>query len=245
MRKQEPRKSQRKLMNMTQPLVIKFLKDMALKGYDWGLTRGRKRSTEKGVQSVGTSSPLEAKLDKLIEVIIEGKKQGKEPLVPYDWDASSGYEKAECQMMNEETTYYEQLNSISPVHTDRMSCLEELVTTFVDSSSKKFEKVERFIGEEIEKFSTIEVGLQSHQSLLTTFTTSMRIISQAALSQKQFDEAGVMTVTLRSGREAKELPPKNKPSETEDQDGAGSFPEQQGGTSANGGEKVDSVPPPE
>ncbi|CAL1395097.1 unnamed protein product [Linum trigynum] len=37
------------LMNMIPPQVTKFLKDMALKGYDWGLTRSRKRRIDQGV----------------------------------------------------------------------------------------------------------------------------------------------------------------------------------------------------
>ncbi|CAL1354653.1 unnamed protein product [Linum trigynum] len=57
---------QGKLMNMTPPEVTELLKDMSLKGYDWVLTRSGKISTERGVQIVGASAPLEAKLDKLI-----------------------------------------------------------------------------------------------------------------------------------------------------------------------------------
>ncbi|CAL1381490.1 unnamed protein product [Linum trigynum] len=125
-------------MNSSQ--VTELLKDMSLKGYDWGLTRTGKRSTGRGVRSVGASAPLEAKLDKLIEAILERKKQDKEPLVTYDWGASLGYEQSERRVMNEEMSHYEQLNSISPVHTNHLSCLEELVTTFVVTNSKKFEK---------------------------------------------------------------------------------------------------------
>ncbi|CAL1381839.1 unnamed protein product [Linum trigynum] len=40
---------QGKLMNMIPPQVTKFLEDMALKGYDWGLKRSGKRSTERRV----------------------------------------------------------------------------------------------------------------------------------------------------------------------------------------------------
>ncbi|CAL1359635.1 unnamed protein product [Linum trigynum] len=94
---------------MTPPQVIELLEDMALKGYDWGLTRSGKRSNDRGVRSVGASAPLEAKLDKLIEVILEDKKQGKRLVMSCDWCLSTGHEMAEFQAMKEATTPEEQV----------------------------------------------------------------------------------------------------------------------------------------
>ncbi|CAL1356222.1 unnamed protein product [Linum trigynum] len=124
------------------------------------------------------------------------------------WGASADQEEAECHMVSGEPAQCEQLYSIAPGHADRMSNLEQLETTFAASSSKKFERIVRFIGEGIEKFSTIEAGLQIHQTLLITLTTSVGV------------------VTLRSGREARELPPKKKALASEEQQRASSPPEQ-------------------
>ncbi|CAL1411279.1 unnamed protein product [Linum trigynum] len=104
---------QGKLMNMTPPQVTKLLEDMALKGYDWGLTRSERKSNDRGVRSVGASAPLEAKLDKLIEVILEDKKQGKRPVMSCDWCSSTNHEMAECQEMKEATTLEEQVNFVA------------------------------------------------------------------------------------------------------------------------------------
>ncbi|CAL1402345.1 unnamed protein product [Linum trigynum] len=61
---------QGKLMNMTPPQVTELLEDMESKGYDWGLTRSGKRSNARGVQSVGVSPLLEAKIDRLIKALL-------------------------------------------------------------------------------------------------------------------------------------------------------------------------------
>ncbi|CAL1395336.1 unnamed protein product [Linum trigynum] len=86
---------QGRLMNMTPPQVTELLEDMALKRYDWGLTRSVKSTTERGVRSVGVSAPLEAKLDKLIELILEDKKQGKRAVMSCDWCSSTNHEIAD------------------------------------------------------------------------------------------------------------------------------------------------------
>ncbi|CAL1407733.1 unnamed protein product [Linum trigynum] len=83
---------------------------MDLKEYYWGLTRSGKRSNERGVRSVGASAPLEAKLDKLIEVILEDKKQGKRAVVSCDWCSSTNQEIADCQTMKESSTPEEQVS---------------------------------------------------------------------------------------------------------------------------------------
>ncbi|CAL1382180.1 unnamed protein product [Linum trigynum] len=83
---------QGRLMNIAPPQVTGLLKDMALKGYDWGLTRSGKRSTKRGVRSVGVSAPLEAKFDKLIKVILKDKKQGKRVVISCDLCSSTNNE---------------------------------------------------------------------------------------------------------------------------------------------------------
>ncbi|CAL1394567.1 unnamed protein product [Linum trigynum] len=82
---------QGKLMNLAPPQITEILEDMALRGYDWGLTRSGRRSNERGVRSVGASAPLEAKLDKLIEVMLEDKRQGKRPVMSCDWCSSTSH----------------------------------------------------------------------------------------------------------------------------------------------------------
>ncbi|CAL1382270.1 unnamed protein product [Linum trigynum] len=104
---------QGKLMNMTPPQVTDLLEDMALKRYDWGLTRIGKISTEIGVQSVGASAPLEAKLDKLIEVILEDKKQEKRVVMSCDWCSSTNHEIADCLVMKETSNPEEQVSFIA------------------------------------------------------------------------------------------------------------------------------------
>ncbi|CAL1388462.1 unnamed protein product [Linum trigynum] len=101
-----------KLMNMNPPQVTELLEEMALKGYNWGLTRSGKRSNDRGVRSMGESAPLEAKLDKSIEVILEDKKQGKRSMMSYDWCSSTNHEIAEGQAMKEATTPEEQVNFV-------------------------------------------------------------------------------------------------------------------------------------
>ncbi|CAL1381511.1 unnamed protein product [Linum trigynum] len=69
------------LMNMALPQVTELLEDMAFRGYDWGLSRSGRRNNDRGVRSVGANAPLEAKFDKLIEVLLEDKRQGKRPVM--------------------------------------------------------------------------------------------------------------------------------------------------------------------
>ncbi|CAL1389515.1 unnamed protein product [Linum trigynum] len=98
---------------MTPPQVIELLKYMAFKGYNWGLKRSIKRSNDRGVRSVGASAPLEAKLDKLIEIILEDKKQGKRAVMSCDWCSSTSHEMAECQAMKEAKTLEEKVNFVA------------------------------------------------------------------------------------------------------------------------------------
>ncbi|CAL1381258.1 unnamed protein product [Linum trigynum] len=104
---------QGRLMNMTPPQVNQLLQDMALKVYDWGLKISGKRSNERGVRSVGASVALEAKLDKLIEVIIEDKKQGKIAVMSCDWCSSTNREMAYCQAIKEASIPEEQVNFVA------------------------------------------------------------------------------------------------------------------------------------
>ncbi|CAL1388931.1 unnamed protein product [Linum trigynum] len=90
---------QRKFMNMAPPQITEILEDMALRGYDWGLTRSGRRRNERGVRSMGVSAPLEAKRDKLLEVMIEDKRQGKRAVMSCDWCSRTSHEIAECQAM--------------------------------------------------------------------------------------------------------------------------------------------------
>ncbi|CAL1359554.1 unnamed protein product [Linum trigynum] len=102
---------QGKLMNMSPTQITEILEDMALRGYNWGLTiSGRRSNNERGVRSVGASGPLEAKLDKLLEVILEDKRQGKRAVMSCDWCSSTSHEMAECQAMKEATIPKEQVN---------------------------------------------------------------------------------------------------------------------------------------
>ncbi|CAL1365876.1 unnamed protein product [Linum trigynum] len=86
---------------------------MAFRGYDCGLTRSGIRSNERGVRSVGASAPLEAKLDKLLEVMLEDKRQGKQAVMSCDWCSSTSHEMAECQAMKEATTPEDQVNFVA------------------------------------------------------------------------------------------------------------------------------------
>ncbi|CAL1355580.1 unnamed protein product [Linum trigynum] len=104
---------QGKLMNMAPPQITEILEDMELRGYDWGLTRSGRRSNERGVRSVGASAPLEAKLDKLLKVMLEDKRQGKRAVMSCDWCSSTSHEIAECQAMKEATTPEEQINYVA------------------------------------------------------------------------------------------------------------------------------------
>ncbi|CAL1406327.1 unnamed protein product [Linum trigynum] len=127
-----------------------------------------------------------------------------------EWGASWDQEEVEC---------------------NRMTRLKEVVMTFVASRSKKFERIDRFIGEETKKFSAIEARLESQETHLIRLATSIWVISQAAHSWRLADEVDVGAVTLRSGTEAKELPPKKKQLATKEQQVAGSFPAQPEATS--------------
>ncbi|CAL1379108.1 unnamed protein product [Linum trigynum] len=49
---------------------------------------------------------------------------------------------------------------------DKFAKLEDLVTTFVSTSSHKIEKIEQFMDVATSKFTPVEVGLQSHQASL-------------------------------------------------------------------------------
>ncbi|CAL1370717.1 unnamed protein product [Linum trigynum] len=86
---------------------------MALKGYDWGLTTSGKRSTKSGVRSLGASASLESKLDKLIEVILEEKNQGKRAVMSCDWCSSTSHEIVDCQAMKETSTPEEKVSFIA------------------------------------------------------------------------------------------------------------------------------------
>ncbi|CAL1394231.1 unnamed protein product [Linum trigynum] len=103
---------QGKLMNMAPPHITEILEDMALRGYDWGLTRSGRRGNDRGVRSVGASASLEAKLDKMREVMLEDKRHGKKPVFSCDWCSSTSHEMAECQAMKEATTLEEQVNFV-------------------------------------------------------------------------------------------------------------------------------------
>ncbi|CAL1411017.1 unnamed protein product [Linum trigynum] len=104
---------QGKLMNMTTTHVTKLLEDMESIGYDWGLTRSGKRSTTRGVKSVGVSPPLEAKIDRLIEALLEDKKHGKRVVMACDWCSSTNHEISDCQMMKESSTAKEEVSFIA------------------------------------------------------------------------------------------------------------------------------------
>ncbi|CAL1378790.1 unnamed protein product [Linum trigynum] len=93
---------------MTPLQVTELIEDMALKEYDWGLTRSGKRSTNRGVRSVGASDPREVKLDKLIEVILEDKKQEKRAVMSCDWCSSTNHENADFHVMKETSTLDDQ-----------------------------------------------------------------------------------------------------------------------------------------
>ncbi|CAL1388811.1 unnamed protein product [Linum trigynum] len=148
-------------------------------------------------------TPLEAKLDQLIRVMLEDKGHVSGVATHMEWGESWNHEEVEYH---------------------RMTRLEEVVKNFFASISKKFERIDRFIGEATEKFSTIEAGLEIQETHLINLAISIRGISQAALSWKLVDEVDVVAMTLRSGREAKELPPKKKQLATEEQQGGGNLP---------------------
>ncbi|CAL1394500.1 unnamed protein product [Linum trigynum] len=101
---------QGKLMNMTTPQLTEMLEDVATTGYDWGLTKSGRRDTKRGVHLVEASPPLAAKIDGLIDALLEDKKQGKKLLMACDWCSSTNNEISKCQLMKEASTTEEQVS---------------------------------------------------------------------------------------------------------------------------------------
>ncbi|CAL1388819.1 unnamed protein product [Linum trigynum] len=86
---------------------------METKGYDWGLTRSSGSNIERGVRSVEASPPLAAKIDCLLDTLLEDKNQGKKPLMACDWCLSTNHEISECQLMKEASIPKEQVSFIA------------------------------------------------------------------------------------------------------------------------------------
>ncbi|CAL1400002.1 unnamed protein product [Linum trigynum] len=230
-----------------------LIEDIATKGYDWGSMRFGGRAAKRGVHSTEVISLLTAKIDQMINALLEDKNQVKKSLMACDdWWSSTNHEIADCQLMKEASTPEEQVSYIANArgnhnpysntynpgwqnhpnftwsspsnsrppgfqgptenyqprppfilqrpqfqasnfqqqpfqtqcgqgfqqqHPDKFAKLEDLVTTFVSTSSQKFEKIEQFMDRATNFFPSVEVGLRSHQASLQNLEIQIGILS--------------------------------------------------------------------
>ncbi|CAL1381127.1 unnamed protein product [Linum trigynum] len=125
---------------------------------------------------------------------------------------------------------------------DKFAKLEGLITTFVSTSSQKFEEIEKFMEVETNKLTSIEEALRNHQASLHNLETQIdnlvgilierpkgALPSQTIANPKD-QNGGLKNICLRSGKvtpevvakekiEEKESPPKINEQELSDGEG--------------------------
>ncbi|CAL1395797.1 unnamed protein product [Linum trigynum] len=99
---------------------------------------------------------------------------------------------------------------------DKFTKLEDLVTSFVSTSTQKFEKIEKFMDMATSKFTSFEAGLRSHQTSLQSLEVQISNLAgiltkrqKGALHSQTItnpkDQAGCNAILLSSGKVTPEV----------------------------------------